>query len=46
MRAMAGTVKLVRRCRSSYRICQMRPITKPSASAAKISKAVANIPVI
>ena len=39
MRATGGTLKF-RRSNSSRRICQMRPITKPSASAAKISKAI------
>src|SRR5205814_7341726 len=39
MRATGGTLKF-RRSNSSHRSCQMRPITKPSASAAKISKAI------
>ena len=39
MRATGGTLKF-RRSNSSRRICQMRPIAKPSESAAKISIAI------
>src|SRR6476469_6965049 len=39
MRATGGTLKF-RRSNSSRRSCQMWPIAKPSASAAKISKAI------
>jgi hypothetical protein len=39
MRATGGILKF-RRSNSSRRSCQMRPIPKPRASAAKISKAI------
>jgi hypothetical protein len=45
MRATGGTLKF-RRSNSSRRICQTRPITKPSASAAKISKAITTVKLI
>jgi hypothetical protein len=38
MRAMGGVVKLTRPSNTLRRICHMRPITKLSASATKISK--------
>ena len=40
MRATDGIGKLARRCNPISLDCQMRPITKPSANAAKIAKPI------